>query len=196
MLVKPRNMSPRSPRAGYFGQPVEGEVHLGRGALEPEALDVLDEVGRQLARVDELEERAPRVERGDDDLGEVLRAVLQLDAGRPAARGDDPFDRRFEHDLRPERLGGPGQDLGEAAVATLVEGPRPELAVVLAERVVEQDQPRALRARPDLGPDDARRGEVALDDLRLEVVVEEVGRAAGQQADGVVEDALVELSEP
>src|SRR3990170_3053236 len=59
-----------------------------------------------------------------------------------------------------------------AAVATLVEGPRPELAVVLAHEVVEQDQPRALRVRPDLGPDDARGGKVALEDVRLEVVVE------------------------
>ena len=78
----------------------------------------------------------------------------------------------------------------------LVEGPRAELAVVLADRVVEQHQPGALRVRPDLGPDDARRGEVALQDVRLEVVVEEVGGAAGQQPDRVVERPLVHAPEP
>src|SRR3990172_8249092 len=63
---------------------------------------------------------------------------------------------------------------GEAPLARLGEGQGPELAVVLAHEVVEQDQPRALRVRPDLGPDDARGGKVALEDVRLEVVVEEV----------------------
>ena len=104
-------------------------------------------------------------------------------------------DRRLEPDLGAERLGGPGQDLGEAAVAALVERPGPELAVVLAEDVVQQDEPRALRVRPDLRADDRRRGHVALEDVRLEVVVEEVGRRAGQQPDRVVEDLLVELAE-
>ncbi len=63
----------------------------------------------------------------------------------------------------------------------------PDLAVVLAEDVIEEHEPRSLRVGPDLRPDDARRGEVALDDVRLEVVVEEVGGRAGQQPDRVVE---------
>ena len=104
-------------------------------------------------------------------------------------------DRRLEPDLHPERLGRPGEDLGEAAVAVLVERPGPHLAVVLAEDVVQQHEPGALRVRPDLRADDRRRGQVALEDVRLEVVVEEVGGRAGQQPDGVVEDLLVELAE-
>ena len=63
---------------------VEGEVDLGRGALEAEALDRLDEVGRQLARIDELEERPARIERRDDDGGMELGSVVERDAGRPA----------------------------------------------------------------------------------------------------------------
>jgi hypothetical protein len=66
---------------------------------------------------------------------------------------------------------------------------------VLADGVIEQHEPRALRSWPNLGADDARRGEVALEDVRLEIVVEEVRGAAGQQADDVVEDALVHRSE-
>ena len=177
------------------GHAVEGEVDLGRGALEAEPPDRLDEVRRQLARLDQLEERPARIERRDDDRRVELGAVGQGHAGRPPVPGDDPLDRRLEPDLGPERLGRPRQDLGEAAVAPLVERPRPHLAVVLAEDVIEQDQPGALRVRPDLGADDARRGEVALEDVRLEVVVEEVGGRAGQQPDGVVDDLLVELAE-
>ena len=96
----------------------------------------------------------------------------------------------------PNALRRAGEHLGEAAVALLVERPGAELAVVLAQRVVEQHEPRALRARPDLGADDARAREVALEDVGLEVVVEEVRGAAGQQADGVVEGALVHPAEP
>ena len=92
----------------------------------------------------------------------------------------------------PNDSAGPGEDLGEPAVAALVERPRPELAVVLAEDVVQEDEPRALRVRPDLRADDRRRREIALQDVRLEVVVEEVGGAAGQQPDRVVQDLLVE----
>ena len=173
---------------------VEREVDLGRGALEPEALDRVDEVGRQLARLDELEEGPPRIERRDDDRRVELGAVGQRHAGRPAVGRDDVLDRRLEPDLHPERLGGPREHLGEPAVAALVERPRPELAVVLAEDVVQEDEPRALRIRPDLRADDRGRREVALQDVRLEVVVEEVGGAAGQQPDRVVEDLLVELA--
>ena len=196
MFVKPRNWSVRPLEARIARQPVEREVDLRGRALEPEALDVLDEVVRQLARVDELEERAPRVERADDGVGVVLRAVRERDAGRPAVLGDDrsrPANSRMIS--APNDCGGARQHLGEPAVALLVEGPRAELAVVLADRVVEQHEPRALRPRPDLGPDDARRREIALEQVRFEVVVEEVGGAAGQQPDRVVEDPLVELLE-
>ena len=175
--------------------PVEGEVHLGARPLEPEALDVLDQVVGQLARVDELEEGPPRVEGADHGVGVVLRPVRERDARRPAVLRDDGLDRRLQDDLGAIRLGGPGQHLGEPAVALLVEGPRPEHAVVLPDRVVQQHEPRALRARPDLRADDARRGEVALQQLGIEVVVEEVGGAAGQEPDRVVQHALVELAE-
>ena len=140
------------------------------------------------------------VRRGSSALTTVSRVVLgavrERDAGRPAVLGDDasrPATRA--DDLGAERLRRAREHLGEAAVAALVEGPRAELAVVLADRVVQQHEPGALRARPDLGADDARRGEVALEHVGLEVVVEEVRGAAGQQPDGVVEHPLVELRE-
>ena len=113
---------------------------------------------------------------------------------RPSLR-DDVIDGRVEPDLGAQRLGRPREDLGEATVAALVERPGAHLAIVLTEDVVQQDEPRALRIRPDLGADDARRGQVALQDVRLEVVVQEVGGRAGQQADRVMEHLAVHLSE-
>ena len=130
-------------------QTVEGEVDLGRDALELEAPDVLDQVVGQLARLDELEEGAARVQ----GAARRCRRWNSVPSARatPVAR---PFcvmtgrDRRLQADLGAERLGGARQHLGEAAVAALVEGPGAELAVVLAHRVVEQHEAGALRARP------------------------------------------------
>ena len=176
-------------------QPVEREVDLGRDAAEPHPLDVVDEVRGQLAGVDEVEERAPRVERGDHHRGPELGAVLEGDPDGPALAGEHRADRRAEPDLRAEGLGGPGQHLGEPAVAALVERPRAEVAVVLAHLVEQQHQPGARRHRADLGADDAGGGVEALDRLVLEVVLEPVRRAAGQQAYDVVHHLLLDAAE-
>ena len=56
--------------------------------------------------------------------------------------------------------------------------------------------PEPCERGPTLVPMIARRREVALEDVRLEVVVEEVGGAAGQQPDGVVQRPLVHPPEP
>ena len=196
MFVNPRKWSVATGERRVHRQPVEGEVDLGRRALEPEPPDRVDEVRRQLARIDELEERPPRVECRDDDRRIELRAVLERDAADPAVICPHGHDRRLEPDLRPERLRRPRQHLGEPAVAALVERPRAELAVVLAEQVVQQHEAAPLRVRPDLRADDRRRGEIALEDVALEVVVEEVGRRARQQAHGVVEHVLGQRLEP
>ena len=106
-----------------------------------------------------------------------LGPVGEGHSGGSAIAGDDALDRRFQGDLGAERLGGLREELGESAVASLVEGPGPELAVVLTDRVVQQHKPGSLRPRPDLGADDRRRRDVALHDIRVEVVIEEVGGA-------------------
>ena len=133
---------------------VQREVHLGRGALEAEALDRLDEVGRQLARLDELEERAPRIERRDDDRRVELGAVLEGHARGPPVAGDDVLHGRVQPDLRPERLRRLGQDLREAAVAALVERPGAHLAVVLTEDVIQEHEAGTLGIRADFRADD------------------------------------------
>ena len=100
-----------------------------------------------------------------------------------------------EPDLGAVRLGGAVQHLGEAAVAALVERPRAEVAVVLAHLVEQQHQARAGRHRADLGADDRRRGVVALDRLVLEVVLEPVRGAAGEQPHHVVHGLPVDPAE-
>ena len=91
-----------------------------------------------------------------------------------------------EPDLRAVRLSRPRHDLGEAAVAALVEAPHAVLAVVLAHRVVEEDEAGTRRHRADLGADDAGRGDEALEDVALEVVVEEVRGRPGEEPHEVV----------
>ena len=65
---------------------------------------------------------------------------------------------------------------------------------MLAHVVEQQHEPRPLRHRPDLGADDARRRQPALEDRRLEVVVEEVGGAAGEQPHEVVQHARLDAA--
>ena len=97
------------------------------------------------------------------------------------------IDGGVDDDLGTEGLRGTRQHLREAAVAALVERPRTEVTVVLAEVVEQQHEPGTLRARTDLAADDARRRQPSLDDVALEVVVEEIGRATGEQADAVLQ---------
>ena len=104
---------------------------------------------------------------------EIARHSKHDAAHAPVARPHGR-DRRLETDLGTVRLRRARQHLGEAAVAALVERPRPELAVMLAQQVVEQHEAAPLRVGPDLRADDRRRGEVPLEDVALEVVVEEV----------------------
>ena len=66
---------------------------------------------------------------------------------------------------------------------------------MLAQGVEEQHQAGALGAGADLGADDPRGRQPALEQIGLEVVVQEVRRAARQQPDRVVEGSLVELPE-
>ena len=89
----------------------------------------------------------------------------------------------------PNDFGGPGQDLGEAAVATLVERPGAISAVVLAERVIEEDETGALGTGPDFGADDSRRSVQTLHEVGLEVVLQDVCGASCHQPDHVVQDA-------
>ncbi len=135
---------------------VEGEVDLGRGSLELEAPDVLHEIRGELPRVDEIHERPSGVHRADHGLGLDLGAVLEHDSRGPPVLGHHVVDRGLEPDLGAERLRRPGQDLGEPAVPSLVECPRPIGAVVLPEGVIEQHQTGPLGAGADLGADDAR----------------------------------------
>ncbi len=81
--IAPRRCGPTPGQAGEVRQLGEREIHLARRAAEPEAANLLDEVGRQLLALDELEERAPRIEAGDDD-GRVISSPFS--STTPVAR--------------------------------------------------------------------------------------------------------------
>ena len=90
-------------------QRVQREVHLGADAPELETADVLDHVVGQLARVDQLQERAPRVQRADHEISGELGPIGQRHAGRLAISGEDALDGRLGPDLGAERRPPRGQ---------------------------------------------------------------------------------------
>ena len=120
-------------------------------------------------------------------LAAQLGAVREHDARGAAVGGDHVVDLGVELDLGAERLRGPAEHLREAAVAALVERPRAEVPSCSPMLWNSSTRPEPCDIGPTLRADDARRREPALDDVGLEVVVEEVGGAAGQQADEVVQ---------
>ena len=128
---------------GVVGDPVEREVDLGGDALESEALDGLDQVGGQLARVRDLQEGAARVEGAHHDRSAELRAVVEHDSADLAALGDEAGHSGIEPDLCAVRRRRACKHLRESAVAALVEGPLAHEAVVLSHGEVEPVHARA-----------------------------------------------------
>ena len=121
-------------------QLADGEVDLDGAGARVVVLDVRDEVVRQLAPVDEAEERDLGMGVGDDDRRVDLLAALEDDAARRAV-GEDPRDRRVGPDgsavLRPTasrwlRLTAP---IPPSAKPQLPMGAGPDVS----DRVVEHD---------------------------------------------------------
>src|SRR6202035_3701155 len=159
-------------------QLAEGEVDLHDTGAGLPALDVAGEVRRQVLPAHVVKEGGLRVQRGDDDLGRYLVAVVQDDAGGPAAaRGDgDLDDAGAGPDRDAERPGGAGDRGGDRAHAALGEAPAAKAAVAdVTDRVVRHHVGGAwlVRARP--GADHAVDGEGALDLRASEPVVQQVG---------------------
>ena len=195
MLTKPKYWSVRSPSAGYRGAPSRAKLTFAEVPWNrSRSMFSTRSLGSSRGSTSWV-----KVRRGSRALTTVV-AVSSVPSSR-ATPTAAPFlvmtdaTGAFEHDLGAVRLRRAREHLGEAAVAALVERPGAEVPVVLAERVVQQHQPGPLRHRPDLGPDDARGRDVALEDVALEVVVEEVGGAAGDEPHQVVDDLLVDTAE-
>ena len=126
------------------------------------------------------------------------RSSVPSSSATPTAR---PSEVSTESTRAPSRISAPYASAARAS--TWVKPPlpplwnahEPEVAVVLAHLVEQQHQPGAGRHRPDLGADDARGGVEALDRLVLEVVLEPVRGAAGEQPDDVVHHLLLDATE-
>ena len=169
----------RVPQKRELRQRVEREVHLARRAAEPEIArsSSTSSSGRSL-RLDELEERAPRVESGYHDRRANLVAVREHHAGRAAVPDDHAFDVRVRADLRAEaRAAALAIDSLIAPVPPFWKAPGAERAVDLAHVVMQQHVRRARRARAEERADDAARGLGRLERVELVPLVEVVGAA-------------------
>src|SRR5262245_54354709 len=94
-------------------QRVQRQIHLRRRSAKPVALNILDEVVRQLARLDEPEKGQARIDAGRDDPPADLVAVFQHDAV-----GLIPADENARHlslraDLYTSGAGGAGDRVGD-----------------------------------------------------------------------------------
>ena len=187
MEIAPRRCGPAPGQAREVRQRVEREVHLARRAAELVALDVLDEVGRQLASrrpasgtsgADRRSRARPSASISSpfSSTTPVAWPFLTSDAARPAPRcGSRRRPRAPRRDGVRDRAG-----------AAAREAPGAERAVDLAHVVVQQHVRRARRAHAQERADDPRRRHRRLEHVGLEPLVEEVDGAHRHQLDLVV----------
>src|SRR4030095_8830864 len=174
-----------------------GQVDLDGAAAGPPALDVGHEAGRQLGPVDLLQEGDPGVGGGHDQAGRHLLPPLEDDPGDPATLGGDAPDRGRGADLGPEGAGGRGHGVADPAHAALGKAPAAELAVAdVADVVVGHDVGGAGGARPGPGADDPADRVHGLELGRLEILLQQVGDAEGEQPGDVGRLAGVEPAQP
>ena len=173
--------------AGELRQPVQGQVDLDGAAAGLPAPDVGHEVSGQHRRVEQPQERDLRV-RGGDDRGRVDSSPLAsvTPATRPSGSGSRP---------PPPRCGSRRRTTGPPAASAAVT--RPSRRVGTPTRRPARPRRRcggghhvrgARPTRPGPGADHAGHREQAEHGVALEVLLDEVGDAAGEQP-GDVDDA-------
>ena len=130
---------------------------------------------------------------GARDLG----AVLQRDAGRAAGARVDARDGRVGADLRAEPLRGLGHRAGDRAHAADHVPVEPLDVVVAAGQQVEQQPDRRPRlVRPAVLAVHVVRQVQRLHLVRLEVAVQVVAQAPGQERDHLPDLVAVDAAEP
>ncbi len=179
------------------GQAVEGQVHLDRARSRPPTLDGGHEIVRQFVPVELLQEGDLRVGGGDDDGRVQLVARFERDAGHPAVVDHDAVHRGPGVHLGSEARRGRLQRARHRAHAALREPPCPDPAAFadVADLVVHHHVSRAGRPRARPGADDTADREHTLELRTLEVIVEEVGDARGEEPGQVARRADVDAAE-
>jgi hypothetical protein len=145
--------------------------------------------------VHHLREGALRIEVGDDDVRVELVAVFQGDADGGAVANEDLLDAGLRADFAAVFGQGAGECLGDRPHATARQAPGADVAVHVAHHVVQQDVGGARGVHAEGRADDPGAGHRRLDQLVLEVVLEKVRGAHGEEADVLVELTFAEVPE-
>ena len=164
-------------KAAEVGQAVQGEVDLSRGAAKLVATNLVDEVAREIACVNELREGQPRVHGRRHDRTVDFVAVLEDHAGGAAVVDPDSADRRPGADFDAGLQSGCGNRVGDRAGPAFCETPRSERSVDLSHVMVEQHVRRAGRTDPLERADDARRRHRRFQHIGLEPLIQKIGGA-------------------
>ena len=124
-----------------------------------------------------------------------LPLPCQRHPGHPAVLGADLRDLGVGPDLRPEHPGGPGQRPGHAAHAAAREAPGARRPFGLADVMVQHHVRGPGRPRPGPGADHPGHRQQAEHRVALEVPLEQVGDAAGEQPRHVDRAAFVDAAQ-
>ena len=157
-----------------FRHRIQRDVDLAGRAPDLEVLHPAQERIRQFLFLDQFQEGALHIGVGDDEPAMNLLAAGQHHAHRPASLDQYALDLGAGADGAAGSLEGSGERLGDGPHAAARIAPGADRAVDLAHVMVQQHVGRAGRHRPQRRADDAGDGEIGLDDVGLEILVEEI----------------------
>ncbi len=138
-----------------IGQGVERHVHFAGGTAELIAINFFEKFCGQVALVDKLSERQPRIDARGNDVGVDFVAVGEHHAFGLAVFHNDLSDTGFSANLRAGFPGGIADRIGNCAGAAAGESPGAESAVDLTHVMMEQNVSRTRRADAEECADDA-----------------------------------------
>ena len=168
-----------------FWQTVERDVHLAGRAADFVTGNGVDKILRQNFRIDKAKERALRVATRHNRVRPDFLTTRKHNAARAAATDLDTLDFGTAANFAAGRPHRARNRIRHRAHAAPRKTPGPDRPVHVAHVVVQQDVGGARRIGSERGADDAGDGQVSLDHVVFEILVQEFRDRHREEADGV-----------
>ena len=167
-------------------QAVERHVDFAGGPAELVALHAFHEIIGQIAGLDHLGKRKPRIDAGRNHVSVNFVAAREHNAGGASVLDHDAGNRGPGADFNSGLASGVGNSVGDGAGAATRKSPGSEGSVDFAHVVMQQNVGGAGRAHAEKSSDNARGRHRRLEHIGLKPLIEKVGGAHGHELDLVV----------
>ena len=177
-MVRPGRLRRRRPSRQFR----QRAVHFHRGSVHPDVLDSVQELGRNLVRLHQLQERALWIGGRHNGLRLDGAPAREEDSRDPPILAPDPFDGGLQEDLDTVCSGGSRERVRQGAHPADHESPGADLPFEVPEEVVRERERRSGGGWSREVTDHALVREGRLHLVGLEVLIEQLFRAVEQEA--------------